>query len=169
VTSRQAGLPGFAAMLVAENWPTHHTLYYRSLCHENWLAPDGERLCVYGRPGQHGGGLAAAGGRGQWRGAVRWIPLVPGTGPTASNNGPLGSQPTVGVDGAGNEYVFWEQSGPGRGLEEIQRIGSSWGGAHAVNGGMGPLGSSPTVAVAPGGSQYVFWNGPIDRGDGPLG
>jgi hypothetical protein len=106
-------------------------------------------------------------------------------GPKDLGDGPLGSAPAVGVDGAGNEYVFWESAGTGRGLEETEWNGSSWTAAHGIP-GIGPLASSPSVAVTSGGDQYVFWtgangdlwqgwwngsswNGPKDLGDGPLG
>jgi hypothetical protein len=99
--------------------------------------------------------------------------------------GPLASPPTAGVDGSGNEYVFWENASGG--LEETEWNGSSWGAQHEIS-GMAPLGSGPSAAVTSGGSQYVFWEGtapnqdlyeasytngawvgPTDRGYGPLG
>jgi hypothetical protein len=99
--------------------------------------------------------------------------------------GPLVSPPTAGVDGSGNEYVFWQNAAGG--LEETEWNGTSWGTQHEIS-GMSPLGSGPSVAVTYGGSQYVFWEGtapkqdlyeasytggswvgPVDRGYGPLG
>jgi hypothetical protein len=110
-------------------------------------------------------------------------------GPVPLGDGPLGSQPTAGVDNSGNIYVFWENTG--NGLEETYYNGSSWDSPQEIKAdgnGMGPLGSSPSVAVNPAnGYQYVFWqgtgsgsnlyeaywngswHGPVPLGDGPLG
>jgi hypothetical protein len=117
-------------------------------------------------------------------------------GPVDLGDGPLGSQPTAGIDANGHLYVFWENTNPNRGLEETDYNGSSWSGAFQVTNSsgdsLGPLGSAPTVAVSEtqdsggDGYQYVFWegtggadlweaywngswNGPIDLGDGALG
>jgi hypothetical protein len=109
-------------------------------------------------------------------------------GPVNLGDGPLGSQPTAGIDSSGNIYVFWENTG--NGLEETYYNGSSWDPPNEIKvdgNAMGPLGSAPTVAVAPDGDQYVFWestgaepelweaywngswNGPVNRRDASLG
>jgi hypothetical protein len=107
-------------------------------------------------------------------------------GPENLGMGPLGSEPTVGVDANGNQFVFWE--GTQGNLWEALYNGT-WNGPSDL--GDGPLGSSPTVAVSPiyssggYGYQFVFWRGTDGNlweaywtgswhgrqslGDGPLG
>jgi Carboxypeptidase regulatory-like domain/Stage II sporulation protein len=110
-----------------------------------------------------------------------------------ANTAPLDSPPTAGADGSGDVYVFWENTGGG--LEEVHASDpaspSSFGNPNAITvggSGLGPFGSAPTVGVnASSDDQYVFWrgvgsgadlweaywngswNGPVNRGDGPLG
>jgi hypothetical protein len=78
------------------------------------------------------------------------------------NAGPLGSGPTAGVDGVGNQYVFWE--GTNGALWDRWYLNNSWHGPAKI-GAAGLMGSEPAVAVQPSGQQDVFWRG---RGSGQL-
>ena len=110
-----------------------------------------------------------------WDG-TRW------NGPASLGMGPLGSEPSAGVDAHGHQYVFWK--GTDNNLWEAWWDGTRWNGPASL--GMGPLGSAPGVAVSAEGNQYVFWkgtddnlweawwdgtrwNGPASLGMGPLG
>jgi len=104
-------------------------------------------------------------------------------GPFDRGMGPLGSEPSAGVDDSGATYVYWK--GTNDQLMEAYWDGNSWVGP--FNRGMGPLASAPTVAINGAGKAFVFWkgsngdlieaqgpatgdlNGPYDRGMGPLG
>ncbi|MFL6139667.1 MAG: hypothetical protein ACJ74O_17965, partial [Frankiaceae bacterium] len=77
------------------------------------------------------------------------------SGPYDRGMGPMGSAPSVGVDGNKATYVYWK--GTNGDLIEAYWNGSSWVGP--FNRGMGPLGSAPTAAVTAGGYAYVFWKG----------
>jgi pseudomonalisin len=86
--------------------------------------------------------------------------------------GPLGSNPSAGIDGNGATYVYWE--GTDRNLWEAYWNGSAWVGP--ISRGMGPMNSAPSVAMTSDGTAYVFWRG-TDNGlweaqgnaKGPLG
>jgi hypothetical protein len=73
---------------------------------------------------------------------------------------------TVGVDGNGNDYLFWNNDGA---LWEKWHVGGSWYGPAAIytpppSGFLGfappsAIQTGPTVAVHPNGTQDVFWMG----------
>jgi hypothetical protein len=97
-------------------------------------------------------------------------------------DGPLRSAPSVGIDGAGTEYVFWR--GNNSTLFEKTLSNGHWTRAVPVT-KAGTLGSPPAVAVHAGGEVDVFWrglnghliemydtgqwNGPVDLGATQLG
>jgi hypothetical protein len=104
------------------------------------------------------------------------------TGPYDIGMGPLGSEPTSGIDGNGSTSALWR--GADGNLWEAHWAGTAWAGP--VNLKMGRLGSAPSVAVTAGGIRYVFWQGtdgnvweaigtgsdwggPYDIGMGPIG
>jgi hypothetical protein len=124
-----------------------------------------------------------------WEGAnaALWMATNTGgtwTGPTSPGMGPLGSEPTVAIDGS-NVFVFWK--GQNAALWMAVWNGSTWTGPTSP--GMGPLGSPPaaTYDAATGdvdvfwkgsdsnlwGASYAAssttWTGPVNDGFGPLG
>ncbi len=91
-------------------------------------------------------------------GAPTW-PAAPSAIP---GMGPLGSEPTVGADGLGDIFVFWQGAG------NNTRVWESWYNATAATWSLVPIdlgswtgntGSPPSVGVAASGQQYVFWQG----------
>jgi hypothetical protein len=80
--------------------------------------------------------------------------------------GPLGSQPTVAVTSAGNQYVFWE--GTNGYLWEGYYLNGSWNGPNEVTDTagdkVGPMASPPTAGVDSSGNVYVFWKNSADSG-----
>jgi len=70
--------------------------------------------------------------------------------------GPLSSAPAVGVDSAGDEFVFWQ--GAGRGLWEKYYIGGKWSAPVQIT-SAGKIASAPAVAVRGVDQQDVFWKG----------
>jgi hypothetical protein len=83
-----------------------------------------------------------------WDGA-KW------NGPLSTGMGPLGSEPTAGIDSTGAAYVCWR--GTDNNLWEAIWGGSKWNGPLSL--GIGPLGSAPSIAVAPDSTESVFWRG----------
>jgi hypothetical protein len=77
--------------------------------------------------------------------------------PVNLGSGPLGSVPTAGVDGHGNEYVFWR--GTNGALWDKWFVGGQWHGPGPIHAAGTDLASAPTVAVHADGQQDVFWKG----------
>jgi hypothetical protein len=71
--------------------------------------------------------------------------------------GPLGSDPTAGVDGTGGEYVFWR--GTNGALWDKWYVDGSWHGPGAITNAGTQVASPPSVAVHANGQQDVFWKG----------
>ena len=95
-----------------------------------------------------------------WRGTDNnlWEAFWDGSkwnGPLPRGMGPLGSEPTSGVDGNGGVYVYWR--GSDNNLWKATWGGSKWNGPLAL--GIGPLGSEPSTAVASDSTVLVFWRG----------
>jgi CHAP domain len=122
----------------------------------------------------------------QWHQGEKWVYVAP----QLSTDD---RAPAAAVDSAGNQYVFWTNSGGGLEEEFYTAATKTWHGPGQITAdgrGMAPMGSEPTVAL---GSQtakgyayqYVFWegtnhdlyeaywngswHGPVPLGDGALG
>jgi hypothetical protein len=83
------------------------------------------------------------------------------SGPTELGDGPVGSAPAAGSDGAGNVYVYWQGSGGDGPIYEAyyDESDSSWTGPIDLGLWTGDTASAPSVAVDSVGDQYLFWQG----------
>jgi hypothetical protein len=97
-----------------------------------------------------GGGGSGGGGAGTPRPAPGWHAGL------SLGGGPLTSALTVGVDAAGDEFVFWQ--GADRGLWEKYYIGGKWSAPVRIS-SAGTIASAPAVAVRGVHQQDVFWKG----------